>query len=231
MSSPFTSAGDAPAKHTRAQTRKQALLDFNKSVAAAVAGGTLTAATPTLKCPPVAGWGTDDEKDIWTDMQAILQVTPSLRTQPQKTELQLLSEALGEQAGVFLLHTVLEAKKAVFDDKNLHVFGGANVFNMVYIDPNGHIIVIENKGGNSQCGWRTDPVSKQFVQQGTIAYLKAEASVMQGSSDLLAQNVGTTILSRLGNNPPQVTYFGVRAPYKADGTAVYNPEPFFHLQA
>jgi hypothetical protein len=231
VSSPFV-AGDAPAQSTRAKTRAQALANFQVGLQKLLAMNLLGNTT----CPKAAAWGTDDEASIWTDMQAILGVVAKLRSPQEQQELKELSESLGEQAALFVLHSELGKAKAEYDDKNLFLFAGANVFNMVYVDPKGAIFVLEAKGGKSQCGDRKNPGFPfnglpQTVTQGTPEYLQVEAQVMANSKDHQAQAVGNLILKNLGKNPSVVRYIGVRAPYSSSGQKLYNPEMIFSLSA
>jgi hypothetical protein len=231
VSSPFV-AGDAPARDKRAKTRAEALANFKDGLKKFLAMNLLGNTT----CPKASPWGTDDEAIVWQDMQDILDIAASQRSAAEKQALKELSEELGEQAALFVLHSELEKAGAEFDESRLALFSGANVFNLVYIDPNGAIIVIEAKGGKSQCGERQNPGFPynglpQTVKQGTPEYLKVEAQVMKCSSDPNVKAVGKLILNSLSKTPPVVRYIGVRAPYSSDGQKLYNPEMIFSLSA
>ncbi|MBL8483165.1 MAG: hypothetical protein JNJ60_13275 [Rhodocyclaceae bacterium] len=209
----------APAQSKRRATRAQNEDDFMDWVDAE-----LPQAPPkaVLNCPQT--WGQEEEAD---DVDVLLDPTS---TKHEKIE---ASEQLGETGAIYLLQKVLYDNGVHYDDDNLRVFHGANTFNIVYSHPNvknpTRIIVLEGKGGSSQCGSRTDPRNGKTVWQGTQKYLDAEAYVMSCSSDADKRRAGQNIAKLMQKNQGAVQYVGVRAPYNAKRGEAYDPEVIFSM--
>jgi hypothetical protein len=173
---------------------------------------------PHVKCP---AFGSDqDEQDVADDILNAAKIDTKD------------SEELGELGAIFYLQNLLSSMKIEYDDTCLHMFSGANTFNIVYIHPDINnpttILVIEAKGGNSGLGDRLDPTTLATVTQGTPEYLNAEAEVMKASNDPTKRAVGKAILKLMKTN--QVAYFGVKTKYDKNKGIVYEPVPIFYVQ-
>lgn len=208
----------APAQKKRQQTRTQGQADFDNFVTVQFPAA---AAATTAPCP----WGQDDEAMDFADI-----VSPASSTQDRRAA----SERMGEEAAIVVLQDTLAQNNIEYDDTNLRVFSGANTFNMVYFHPDATnpsaAIVLEAKGGSSQCGSRTDPVTGAVVRQGTSAYLQVEAAVMASSTDPDKQAAGQKLQQLLAQNNGSVLYTGVRAPYNRQKGVAYDPEIIFSLR-
>ncbi|HMF58083.1 MAG TPA: hypothetical protein VK619_17195 [Pyrinomonadaceae bacterium] len=209
----FSSA--APAKQKRIERREELQEEFEDSICRMFKNAKAGAVTP---CP---AWGMEDEMDIGQDMLSA----------KSASEIRPLSEQLGEQAGVYMLMQTLYKNNIPFKEDCLHVFNGANVFNIVYVYPDTTnptaVVILETKGGSSQCGWRNSPLYGVRVKQGTPEYAETEADVMSGSSKTDVSEVGEAIQNCLGQNPSKVLYLGVRAPYNKKKKVIYEPEAIF----
>ena len=170
-----------------------------------------------VSCP---AWGADpEEKKLAADISAA----------PSASAVRKHSESLGEQAGVYVLQKILLSENVDYDDDCLYIFNGANVFNAVYVYPDLKkpigIIIIETKGGSSQCGSRNSAFDSTRVTQGTVEYAETEAEVMSCSSKSDVSKVGKCINKNMGKG--KIIYVGVRAPYDKGKGIAYEPEIIF----
>lgn len=151
--------------------------------------------------------GDSDEQQIAQDIYS----SPTVATTD--------SEALGDAGGIYLLQKILEDQDLEYDDSQLHLFSGANTFNLVYIDgplsnPKS-AIVLENKGGTSQLGSRTDKATGTTVTQGTAAYFDVEVALMLRAKNHLQKNQVAAALQALRALPTaEILYAVVRTVYK-----------------
>ncbi|HTF64086.1 MAG TPA: hypothetical protein VK638_15495 [Edaphobacter sp.] len=180
---------------------------------------TFASAPPStmVSCP---AWGADaEEKKLAADISKA----------PSASAVRKHSESLGEQAGVYILQKILLNKNVDYDDNCLHIYSGANVFNAVYAYPNLKkpigIIIIETKGGSSQCGSRKSAFDSSRVTQGTVDYAETEAEVMSCSSKSDVSEMGECINKNMGKS--KIIYVGVRAPYDKGKGIAYEPEIIF----
>ena len=132
------------------------------------------------------------------------------------------SETLGDLGGIYTLQKILAEQGRVYDDSKLHLFAGANTFNQVYIEgplsnPTS-AIVLENKGGTSQLGSRTDKVTNTIVTQGTAAYFDVEVRLMMNAKGHNQKNmVGQALQMLRTKSPSKIAYTVVRTQYKRWG--------------
>lgn len=148
------------------------------------------------------------------------------------TQIRHQSEALGESAAIQMLREGLDKHNIPFNPNALVTFAGSGVFNVVYIDPP-VIVVLEAKGGESQCGDRESHIYPGKVVQGSKEYLHTVADLMANSNHkdpaerAKRRAAGKTLLQNLNKNPPKIVYTGVRGGYS--DTAVYDPESMFTI--
>lgn len=89
-------------------------------------------------------------------------------------------------------------------------------------------IVIEAKGGSSQCGSRKDPFNGGRVTQGTAEYAEVIARVMtQCTSNPARRAVGIAFNHVIGQSPSKAFYFGTRTKYDKYKGVVCDPVPIF----
>ncbi len=165
---------------------------------------------------------------------------PSIPTQ--------VSEAVGEMGALHVLKETLAARGQAFDPSLLHVFAGANSFNMVYFDakpPNAtSAIILEAKGGSSTLGSRNNIARNGRVRQGTPAYANTLIQVMsqtkaKGAKGDERRAVGKQ-LRRIQNNrkaamaaqpgtpvESKILYAGVATKYDKSRKLVHDPVLIF----
>jgi hypothetical protein len=196
--------------------RQQYLAHFEKFIKANFG------ASPVAVVLPCAFGGDPDEQAIGDD---IINSAPVSTTD---------SEALGEMGAIYYLQSELGLQSVVYDDNALNIFAGAHAFNMVYFDappPNAtRAIIIEAKGGNSQCGSRKDPLTGAKVTQGSDAYADVIIRSMSASKAPDRRKVGMELAKLQGKNPPQIAYIGVRTKYDMQKQEVYDPVPIFYQE-
>ena len=125
-----------------------------------------------------------------------------------------ISEALGIAAGVAFA-------KARFGDGEIIIERGSGVPDVLFKrPPDGPLIVIECKGGDSPLGTRLSVDGTVRVEQGTKEYLLSLAAEMARSSDENIRRHGRLLLTQLtGLGKPQTEYYLVRQPIDEAGAA------------
>lgn len=199
-------ANSDPNAQTATKTRRTtALTAFETFAKTEFPQATLPQAT-TIPC-----FGSD------TDEQQIAQsifASPTVATTD--------SETLGDLGGIYTLQKILAEQGRVYDDSKLHLFVGANTFNQVYIEGSltnpTSAIVLENKGGTSQLGSRTDKLTNTIVTQGTAAYFDVEVRLMMNAKGHSQKNsVGLALQMLRQKRPSKIAYAVVRTQYKRWG--------------
>jgi len=143
-----------------------------------------------------------------------------------------ISERLGELGMIDRLQDELEKAGQTYDEKCLHIFSGKDTFNGVYVWPSLDtpelVVVLEGKGGTSQCGTRTveTDMGPKKLKQGTIEYLEEEVEVMKSRGGD-KEKVATAISQAMEQNPSNVIYMGVRTAYDSQAKEVFQTEVIF----
>ena len=205
--------------------------------------------TPVVACPLPLKWGTGTEQQDYADIEAIKNITPSVRTKAQTKTLKLKSEALGEKAADHKLQEQLSTAGVPFDPQGLTTFSASGVFNKVYLYPPpgsnplptyvpDFAVVLEAKGGESQCGDRYSSIYKKRVTQGSEDYVKTVGVLMAKSNykkkskkpkDIeerkKRQVAGLAITKLAKQSNGHLIYTGVRAGYGDKGA--FDPETIF----
>ena len=163
-------------------------------------------------------WGADEDEE--DPAVALMNAKPG-------TNVNVISEELGEAGAVFTLQDLLRKQGLEYDDDNLHVFNGANTFNMVYFDKTVSLatraVIIEAKGGNSGLGTRQDPLTGATVKQGTPEYVDVIVNILAGHKNAKKQNVGQKLKALIANGQGDVLYVGVQTKYDKNKQIVYDP--------
>src|SRR5260370_23731054 len=121
--------------------------------------------TPVTVCPQPGQWGTGREKQAYSDIDSVQQIGFKSRTRADKKKLQNTSEEFGEMAVEHKLQEQLHDAGLPYDPTGVEKFSASGVFNIVYMYPPlgsnpaptykpDYVIVLEAKGGESQCGDR-----------------------------------------------------------------------------
>ncbi|WP_224362840.1 hypothetical protein [Hyalangium versicolor] len=228
------------ANYAKAMTRRSQQRLLYEQMAQTALKDFIPAPTPTTaQCPiksmalvssTLAQSVTSTQKAFWIKAAKNLAKKDSLKQ--EKIE---FAEKLGEQG---MIHKLKEELAGVglppYDDKCMHVFSGKNTFNGVYVYPSleapEFVVVLEGKGGGSQCGTRK--VMKEGkvteVKQGTSEYFDEEVEVMKAEGGH-KEKVATAIQQCQGGTPSKVVYMGVRTAYK--DMEIYRPEYIFVVRS
>ena len=158
--------------------------------------------------------------DAATRRKTLMDEVEALKTQspPDKAairqreqEVRVLSEALGEAAGLRWARAEFGSTGTLVADR------GSGATDLIHIDPGtGRVTVIECKGGTSPLGFREAEVGGRSVdaQQTTPEYLRSLANdmIQRGRT-----TEGEAILRALDQTPPNIEAIVVRQPFNEHG--------------
>jgi len=123
-----------------------------------------------------------------------------------------LSERIGLAAGKRFVEQCIDPRPTT----ETPMRRGAGVPDLMYEGPEGRIVIVECKGGESPLGSRASADRRFQVEQGTIEYLQSLARTMANSKSP-TREAGERLLAALAHTPPKVEYYSVRQPFDDHG--------------